>query len=143
MRTLAFLQDNDNMLHKKIQTPAYCLYREMCLQVITKAAFWMFGCMFACIFRIHRLERKQRMKGTEMEGTKKGGNGKCRLFALVRMAQFTSNASISHGLHLSCERQRSFYAGKKGKNHVRLRNIAQQYSQYVAGLLFWQWKGRC
>lgn len=32
----------------------------MCLLVITKAAFWMFDCMFACIFTIHCLWRKQR-----------------------------------------------------------------------------------
>lgn len=86
LRTHAFLQDIDNTPYR--QALGYCLYRELCLQVITKAAFWM----FACIFRMHRLERKERMKGRE---NKKAGNGKRSLFVLVHTARFTSNASIS------------------------------------------------
>lgn len=36
---------------------------------------WMFDCMFACVFRIHRHERKERMNSTERERTKMGGGG--------------------------------------------------------------------
>ena len=95
-------------------------------------------CMCACIFRSHRLDRKQSRKRNGERGNKMGENGKCKLFVLVRMAQLTSNASISHGIHLSCKRQRSFYVGGKKKKHIRLRNIARLYPQFVAGVLLWQ-----
>lgn len=103
---------------QETQTPGYCLKKEMCLQVITKAALWM----FACIFRIRRLERKMTERYREEREQKGGGNGKCRLFVSVHLAQFTTNASIWHGLHLSCERQRSFYVGWKRK-HIGLRRM--------------------
>lgn len=96
----------------------------MCLLVITKAAFWMFDCMSACIFRIRCLWRKS----TEWERTKeglaglgwggrRGGGGKCRLFVTVHMARLTSNTSISYGLHLSCRTLRSRYVGSKEKSY--------------------------
>lgn len=92
-----FCRINDNTLYRKPKTLEYCLYRDLCLQVITKAAFSLCACTFACIFRMHWLVRNERMKATERERTDREEMGKCRLFVLVHIAQFTSKASISHG----------------------------------------------
>lgn len=42
-------------------------------------------CLLACIFSIHRLERKLRVKGIERKRTKKEGNGKDRLCLLMHL----------------------------------------------------------
>ena len=101
----------------KPKTLEYCLYRELCLQVITKAAF----SLCACIFRMHWLVRNERTKATERERTEREEMGKCRLFVLVHIAQFTSEASISHGLPQPWE-TKVICVGKKEREHTEQPN---------------------
>lgn len=78
------------------------LFREMCPQVITKTAFYM----FAGIFRIYRLERWETMKGTGRERTKReemenaGCLCRCVKFSSPQMHQIISN--VLWILHTGC-----------------------------------------
>ena len=58
------------------------------------------------------------MSSTERERTKREGKmeNAC-LFVPVHVAQLTSNTSISHGVHLSCETKVTLCVEKKEKAH--------------------------